>query len=1081
MIRIRYYPIRFEQKDKREFKLDYAQGKALSFYLDATGLPYKECDVILEGRLITDFTEVVVDGVDIIITIKIKFVAIGAILYAIFWTYLPVTLLVASLAASVIMALTARKVAQPSFGKTGDDLENSPTYGWEGMQTTQDVGIPIPIVYGRHAVPGNKLNEYIWTDGDKNYLNCLLGLSEGEIDAVESLHINDNPSANFDGITTEYRYGTNTQSVISNFKDLHDINSVAASLVKNNPYVYTTTLTDVEGFELHFSFPAGLYTQNSSTGALESNKAIIKIEYKLNSASYYTLATDLNIDGRSRTALRRVYVKSGLPAGKYDIRVTKISADSTTYTATDILFDSVDEVRTDDMAYPCVALASIKALATEQLSGSSPNFRVTIRGIKISIPDIRTAPAGGGTSVDWENYYWDPDTSKWKLFSTGAEVYWDGTTYITKWGANPIWCLRDLLTNARYGLGNYIATTDVDDVVNLEMAKYCEERVSDGAGGWEKRFRLDVVIDSSGKALDIISQLCTSFRGVILYAGGNAKIKIEKAEDPVQLFGMGNIAPDSYSEVWKSKRDSYNMIEVRYTDASKGYKDESIVVLDQAAIAAGEPQRKKSVRIFVTKASYAIREGNFILRACLNLDRLITFRANMSAIACMAFDVISFSHDVPQIGFSGMIKSGSTVSSVNLDREVIIEIGKTYRLLVYFANDTYEERTVTNAPGSTTSAITVSVPFTSAPLKYDKYSFGEINKVKKDYRITSLRRESNYEVSITALEYNEAIYTEGDLILPTDNYSALTVEAPAVIDLNLTEGLIKLRDGTIESVIDVWFSKPSLSGYYVGSYIKAKIYLSDDAGDSWQFRGETTGTHFQILGGISDLNQYTVCVTSVSTAGKEKSIVNSPFAVITIAGKSAPPADVESFIVTQDKDRLRMGWPLVSDVDIMGYEIRLGTDWISADEIAFVQGNTYLTTILKVGANQSYWIKAVDTSGNYSLNATEAVISINSIPYKNVVTTYTEEAAWAGDKSGHLDLVNRITVYKDSSTDLINKVTVLNKSTKNLVCHVTVVFLDENNLPCKLEVRDVYQSNLRCQVFVYGSRVTLLPCKITVV
>jgi len=1023
MIRIRYYPIRFEQAQRKEWRLPWEKDKPLSSYLEELELPYLECDTIIDGRVIRDFSETLEDDADIIVTIKIKLPAIGAILYAVFWTYLPITLMVASVIASVVMYVTMPKASQPSFGKTGEDMENSPTYGWDGMKTTQDVGIPIAIVYGRHAVPGNKINEYIWTDGDKNYLNTLLCLSEGEIDAVEEILINENPSDNYDGIELTYRYGTNDQSVIPNFQDLHDLNAVTANLTKNNPYVYTTSLFDVEAFELYFTFPAGVYKQNKSSGALKSASVTILIEYKLHSAGVYTTAGTLTINEKSRTALRRVYRKEGLTAGQYDIRVTKTSDDSSTYSATDVMFNNVDEIRTDDLAYPNVALCSIRALATDQLSGNTPNYKVVIRGVKVRIPDIRTAPAGGGTAVDWEDYYWDPATSKWKLFDGDTEVYWDGTTYVTKWSANPIWCLRDLITNERYGLGNFIASTDVDDVLNLAMAKYCEEKVDDGDGGYEKRFRLDVVIDSSGKALDILSQLCTTFRGCVLYAGGKVKIKIDKPEDPTQLFGMGNIVPGSYTESWKSKRESYNMIEVRFTDASKGWIDESIVILDQDAIADGEPQRKKSVRIYTTKLSYAIREGNFILRACRRVDRLISFKTNISAIACMAFDVISFSHDVPQIGFSGLVKAGSTVDSVVLDREMTIEAGKTYRLLVYFSDDTSEERTVTNVAG-TTATITVSVPFSNAPQKFDRYSFGETNKVKKDYRLTGLRREPNYEVSLSAAEYISAIYTDGDLILPTDNFSALELSPPPITALRLTEGLVKLKDGTIENVIDVWFLKPSLVGRYVGKYAKAKIYLSDDNGESWQYRGETTGTYFQIIGGIVDLEEYKVAVTSVSTMGEETVVTLAPSSLINIIGKSAPPSDVESFIVNQDRDRLTFGWSLVSDVDVLGYEIRWGADWLSASYVAFVQGDSFITLDFKVGSGQQYWIKAFDTSGNYSTNATEAVVTIASIPYQNIVQEYEEETDWLGDKSWFSNAVCRTTVFKKSSTTLTCGITV---------------------------------------------------------
>ncbi len=973
MIRIRYFPIRFEQKNKKEYSLKFEHNKSLHYYLKKTEIPYLESNIIIAGRVVDNLEEILLDNTKIIITVKINLPALGAAI-AFLWTALPYI----AVAASIYMAVTMKKPSMPSYGRTGEDMENSPVYTFDGMRTTQSVGIPIGVVYGRHAVPGNKINEYIWTDGDKNYLNTLLVVSEGEIDGFESVLINENPSGNFDGITLAYRYGTNDQTVIPNFQDLHDINAVGVTLAKDNPSIYRTTLTDVEAFELRFTFPSGLYQQNSSTGSLLSMQVTINIYYKLASAPDYSYisAGTLTIDSKKRAALRRVFRQEGLTAGQYDIKIVKTSDDSSTYVITDVIFDTVDEIRTDDLAYPNVALASIRALATDQLSGSSPNYKIVIRGIKVSIPKVLTGI--GGDAVDWEDYYWDPDAEVFKLFVGGPDLYWDTVTYETKWSANPIWCTKDFILNERYGLGNYISSTDVDDVVNLENALYSEERVSDGNGGWEKRFRLDVVIDSSGKALDILSQLATTFRAVILYAGGKVKIKIDKPEDPVQLFGMGNIIPGTYTETWKSKRDTYNMIEVRYTDASKGYVDETIIVMDQDAIAAGEPQRKKSVRIFATKLSYAIREGNFILRAFMNLKRTISFRANISALASMAFDVISFSHDVPQIGYSGKIKEGSTTSTIILDREVTIEVGSTYHILVYSDEDVAEERTVTNSPG-TTATITVSVPFSSAPEKYNEYSFGVVNALKKDYRLVQVSREANYEVTLSAIEYNSGIYPDGDVVLPIDNYSALSNSIPPITNLSLTEGVANLPDGTVKTSIDVWFRKPD-DTEYVNKYLYAVIYLSDDGGVSYAQVGTTQADAYSIVQDFVKTTTYYVKVVTFCVNGIAGTVTIAPSASIFIAGKIAAPQDVPAFNYSWGEN-LEFYWSAVTNTDLAGYEIRdENANWGTVDSSQIYQGLATKKTMYPASrAPGTYYLKAFNTSGIYSDTAA-SITPINAAP-----------------------------------------------------------------------------------------------------
>lgn len=45
--------------------------------------------------------------------------------------------------------------AAPSAPSTGKGLNSSPTYGWDGTQMEVRAGVPVPVVYGEHQIPGN--------------------------------------------------------------------------------------------------------------------------------------------------------------------------------------------------------------------------------------------------------------------------------------------------------------------------------------------------------------------------------------------------------------------------------------------------------------------------------------------------------------------------------------------------------------------------------------------------------------------------------------------------------------------------------------------------------------------------------------------------------------------------------------------------------------------------------------------------------------------------------------------------------------------------------------------------------------
>lgn len=64
-------------------------------------------------------------------------------------TYLGMAYAICSIAFAIYSYCTA-----PSAPKTGQGLNSSPTYGWEGLQMQSRQGVPVPVVYGEHLKGG---------------------------------------------------------------------------------------------------------------------------------------------------------------------------------------------------------------------------------------------------------------------------------------------------------------------------------------------------------------------------------------------------------------------------------------------------------------------------------------------------------------------------------------------------------------------------------------------------------------------------------------------------------------------------------------------------------------------------------------------------------------------------------------------------------------------------------------------------------------------------------------------------------------------------------------------------------------
>ena len=479
-------------------------------------------------------------------------------------------------------------------------------------------------------------------------------------------------------------------------------------------------------------------------------------------------------------------------------------------------------------------------------------------------------------------------------------------------------------------------------------------------------------------------------------------LKIDRDEDPVQIFGMGNTYAGSLDMAWKSSKERYNLIDIQYIDKDKNYALDSLSIPNDAALAV-EPLRRSSVRCYTTKQSYALRAGRRALNVARHIKRLFSFKAGIDAIACSPGDIIGFSHDTPAIGESGRIVSGSTDTSIKLDRQVTIGSG-TYKIIVSMPDDTLEERTVTNSPGQT-DTITVSVAFSEAPAAYSLYALGPNQIHYKKLRIFGLHLDNEFDVSVLCSEVNPGVYDYTAVDIPDTNYSLLSRDIPDVLDLVLSEMVAKANDGTIINTIEVWFRKPLSASYHINQYKSAKIYLSEDDGLSWRHVGSTASAAVVINDAIETGRTYKVAVVSVSDDALENAIADSPQASITIIGKAAKPSNVTGFDVQQQGNNLHFSWTPIRDGDLARYIVKRGTDWISGQLVAEQIDVTEFSVPIGIVGDQTYMIKAVDTSENESEVAAMDSLFVNPPPDGIYVMQIDP---WAQNREYKLTGVDRI-------------------------------------------------------------------------
>jgi hypothetical protein len=101
---------------------------------------------------------------------------------------------------------------------------------------------------------------------------------------------------------------------------------------------------------------------------------------------------------------------------------------------------------------------------------------------------------------------------------------------------------------------------------------------------------------------------------------------------------------------------------------------------------------------------------------------------------------------------------------------------------------------------------------------------------------------------------------------------------------------------------------------------------------------------------------------------------------------SLTPDNISYFYASQNHNFVQFNWQEINGENIT-YEIREGSNWANSSVIATkLTGNTY-NTILGVRGTLNYWIKAKNKFGNYASTPKQAILVVDSIPFRNVVVT----------------------------------------------------------------------------------------------
>ncbi|ERC44808.1 fibronectin type III family protein [Escherichia coli B7-2] len=265
------------------------------------------------------------------------------------------------------------------------------------------------------------------------------GPIEGPVKGLQSILVNKTPLTDTDGnpvihgVTAVWRAGEQEQTPPEGFESSGSETALGVEVTKAKPVTRTITSANID--RLRVTFGVQSLVQTTSQG--DRNPASVRLLIQLQRNGNWVTEKDVTINGKTTSQFLASVILDNLPPRPFNIRMVRETADSTTDQLQNrTLWSSYTEIIDVKQCYPNTAIVGLQVDA-EQFGGQQMTVNYHIRGRIIQVPS---------------NY--DPE----KRTYSGI---WDGSLK-PAYSNNPAWCLWDMLTHPRYGMGKRLGAADVD-------------------------------------------------------------------------------------------------------------------------------------------------------------------------------------------------------------------------------------------------------------------------------------------------------------------------------------------------------------------------------------------------------------------------------------------------------------------------------------------------------------------------------------------------------------------------------------------------------------------------------------------
>ncbi|HIB7155168.1 TPA: phage attachment tail tip protein J [Escherichia coli] len=687
------------------------------------------------------------------------------------------------------------------------------------------------------------------------------GPVEGPVKGLQSILVNKTPLTDTDGnpvihgVTAVWRAGEQEQTPPEGFESSGAETALGVEVTKAKPVTRTITSANIDRLRVTF----GVQSLVETTSKGDRNPSSVRLLIQLERNGNWVTEKDVTINGKTTSQYLTSVILNNLPERPFNIRVVRVTADSTTDQLQNrTLWSSYTEIIDVKQCYPNTAIVGLQVDA-EQFGGQQLTVNYHIRGRIIQVPS---------------NY--DPE----KRTYSGI---WDGSLK-PAYSNNPAWCLWDMLTHPRYGMGKRLGASDVDKWALYAIGQYCDQTVPDGFGGTEPRMTFNAYLSQQRKVWDVLGDFCSAMRCMPVWNGQTLTFVQDCPSDVVWPYTNSDVVVDDngvgFRYSFSALKDRHTAVEVNYTDPQNGWQTSTELVEDPDAILRYGRNLLKMDAFGCTSRGQAHRTGLWVIKTELLETQTVDFTLGSQGLRHTPGDII----EICDNDYAGTLTGGRILSidaasrTLTLDREVTLpETGtSTVNLINGSGKPVRVDITAHPAP----DRIQVSV-LPDGVATYGVWGLSLPSLRRRLFRCVSIRENTDGTFAITAVQHvpeKEAIVDNGARFEPMSG-SLNSVIPPAVQHLTVE---VSASDGQYLALAK-WDTPRVVKG------VRFSLRLTSGSGENSRLvtSAITADTEHRFSG--LPLGEYTLTVRAINSYGQQGEPATTTFRI----NAPAAPASIE--------------------------------------------------------------------------------------------------------------------------------------------------------------------------------------------